>query len=423
MRGVQDAATAPETGALSPATQRHRRVPWVAVVCVLTIAVQAYSVVHFVRTERPDAPAYEPRMTIDAATYVRRATEMMARGDALFTPDAYHSVGMQVLAANVFRLTGVSPRAVKLLNCALWLCTLIVAFFAFRRVLPPTAAWVTVTLVALSVWLQRYCAIVQYEVFASAALTTLFLLNVRGNGAGAAATSGAIAAVLAIFRAHFMVLVPALAAVYAVFPSARQKTRYLALVLGFLAIAVPWNTYYSMRRGEPFLFQTEAALQAHRYLSPNAAGYNYPYYPPVEPSGLRFIVERPGDYVRLLLRRFTYLTGIEPDIWSVEPRGTRVVRLMTDRATARRINAVVALALVLGGAALSLRASTRTRGGVLAVALIAVLVAPHAIVSSSTRYMVPAIPLLTLLQAQFILFLASRRAAREEAERNAVSRP
>jgi len=401
---------------------RRLRLPWVPIVCGLVIATQALLVLRFIRTEQPNAPAYERRMTIDAATYVRQAALMVARRDTLYTDDAVHSAGMQVLTAQVFRLFGIRPLAVKQLNWLLWLAALVLAYFAFVHVLPSrSAAWIATALVASSLPLQRYCGIVQYEIVACAALTALFFLNVRASTWRAAAISGAVIAALAAFRVHFVLLLPTLVAFHFMFPSHRPARRHLALVVGFLAIALPWNVYYSVRNGAPFFFTKASRLD--RYLSPESAGFAYPYPKAAEPRGLRFITERPTDYLRLLGRRFTYLSGIERDIWWVEPRGSRVLRGVVDAATARRINAALSVLLALAGVALILHARTRTPAGVLAVGIVVVLVAPHLIMNSSTRFMVPAIPLLTFLQVQLVLFVTARilppTAATDEAARSA----
>jgi hypothetical protein len=307
---------------------------------------------------------------------------------------------MQVFTATVFRIFGPDPLAVKLVLWVVWLGVLALSFVAYRRAWPGdggAAPWIATALVATSLPLVRYTGVVQHEVLGAAGLAALLAILVVPRGARWLAVGGAIIALLAIIRIHYaLLLAPAL-----LLARGGWAPR-LALAGGFVLVALPWNLYYSVQRGAPFLFQSSLAGQATRWLTPAAQGYTFPYPRPVPPMGLDFVVERPLEYARLLGRRFTYLTGIRQDIWYVEPLPAKALAELVDRRAARTATAVVMTLLTAAGVALLLFRRTRTRAGLVAAGFVAALLVPHLVSGSSTRFLVPAVPLLVLLQVTLV---------------------
>ncbi len=384
-------------------------------------ALNAWANVRFV-LGTGEAVTYHERMTIDAPSYVENARQMIAEGRWLTSPDTYHSAGMSAYVSVLLRVFDGSILSIKLGSFVLWLTTLALVFLLVRRVgMTATWSYLAIYLCSASELLQKYCAVVQYEV------PVMFLLTLFAFTAARPVAHlrhefalGALAGLLCTFRLHFVLLLLLYlgARVWSLLRArGRAATGSAAravgvTLLGYVTIALPWNVAYSAAASAPVFFQSSLGVFLER-LNPNATGVMWPYPEAAQPHGIEFIATRPDLYILLLGRRFLYLFGFVPDVWAVRSRFAEVVGSATGLSywSARTVFATFYVVLLAGGVAhlvASLRRG-RSRPGLTASALCAAAVlAPQFIAGSSTRFLVPIVPTLLCLQLAAAAALSER---------------
>jgi hypothetical protein len=360
---------------------------------LLVIAFGAYSNLRFALTTRPGSPAFEPRVTADSRTYIQHATEMAASDKPLYTRDSYHSLAMQVVTAVVFRAFGPYALAMKLLNFVLWLGVVALTGFAVARA--TGARWlglVASLLVTGSMPLARYIAIVQYEIQIAFWFALLIWLAQRRPTAWSAVASGVLVGVITFYHVHYVLLVGALALLYRQQPAGERLRPFALSLVGFAAVALPGNVYYSIQHGQLFLFQ-DGFIPIERYLNPNSQGYFWPFPNRGEPSGLAFIVAMPGSYLSLLAHRWLYLTGFRFETQYIPPLMVSLI----GGPYGMPLWSVVSVLVTLAAMAFALRRPRRPEI-VLIAGFWGVLGLPHLVVNSGTRFLIPAIPGFVIVQ-------------------------
>lgn len=361
---------------------------------------------NWVSKNDPHAIATNSQLMVDSDAVLNGSVEMIKSNNIIFTPDVYHSVGMQVLFSAWTRVW--DAQAVlrfKQLNVILYgLAVLLAAWLCFKITSNMTGAALTAALVASSTSLREFTGTLQYEVLTSLILLGIVILS-RHETKIAGVFLGACVFLLSTIRAHFTLIIP----IY--FLLDRMITRHrirdgLWPAASFLALALPWNAFYSLKLGHLFWFQGDVELQIHRFLHPAATGRNFPFESGLPPTGFAFIIERPQDYLSLLGRRALYLFGWQPDTWHVSSTWARLCnsncffsRLTIDRLVSVMGGSLAAIGWIFSG---TLRERTT-----IATALITII-APHFIISSSFRFLIPMIPLFSVLQAVAVYSLVKK---------------
>ena len=175
-----------------------------------------------------------------------------------------------------------------------------------------------------------------------------------------------------------------------------------------MIVAVPWNLAYSVHTGTPVFFQTGLEKQISSSLNPLVQGYVYPFAPHSEPSGLRFIVDRPFGYVSLVGRRILYLIGARPESWFVESSWTLILMNhfhMTSESARISFLAICLVLFGLGLRAASIRARASTQPvQFLPLALVGPIATAMLVFNTSNRYWVPIIPAVICFQVLAVLW-------------------
>lgn len=253
------------------------------------------------------------RLTIDANSYTNGARAMIETGDFLFTPDTYHSVGMQVVLSWVLRIHN-SLLTFRFLNLVLLMAIAVGSYVLFLRVLESKrwAAFASVWLAACAS-LPKFASLIQYEIVLCFLLLCFSLVLLRNATEKVTAFIGGAALFLAVaIRPHFLL--------WLLIATLTKKTRKITLQLLplFALLTIGWNTAYSIHLQKPFFFwDLSRPFPIYKALSNQSYGRTYPPSPATPESGFRFIVQHPLDYSRLLGRRFLYATSFHPDSWNV----------------------------------------------------------------------------------------------------------
>ena len=356
------------------------------------------------------------QLVIDEKNYLFGAFRMKEKGTPFYTEDGLHSVGMQMLTYALLLATdtGHVRTADYYLNLVLW--TLLIALaggigFLFSRDL--TFALATAFFTAHSALLRKYCGYLQYEIPAAFLTAVLLFLCLRPLTRRMAYAAGALIALLGIFRFHFTQFLPLVALVHAGSlkrEGAVWRPVLIALLLGFVAIALPFNLYYSVKRGQPFFFQTNVTTGTFlNALNPKTDGRAFPYQHFSADKGVRglpFIAQMPGKYLDLLSSRFGFLVGLEKDAWFIESDWVKsIADKLNGRSESIRPWFVLFLILsIVGGTAVCLRNAAAFRfrhPSLLILAPPLVVLLPNFLVNSSTRFLVTAIPFFIVLQLAF----------------------
>ncbi len=341
----------------------------------------------------PHSPAQDHRLTVDSEAFLDGAVEMVHQNRFIFTPNIYHSVGMQVFFS--WWIRGFEANAVlrlKQFNVIVFGLLIIgAAFFAFQSTSVPALAALAAALVASSSSLQAFSATLQYELIAGALLLLVGILHQCATPTRYF-FMGLIVALLSVIRVHFLVVIPMLMILDR---SSSNLRHHLWALAGFLLLALPWNLFYSLELGNFFFFQGDLHHQIHRYLNPASVGSNFPYPPTTEPSGWRFIWEQPLRYIWLLGQRFLYLSEMLHDNWHVPSIATRLVN-------SSETGTIILDKIwnILGGASMAFGIFTcrsTAAGKFIFSALLTVLI-PQLVINSSFRFLLPLIPLFAVAQ-------------------------
>lgn len=370
---------------------------------VLLVAVGASLNLRNIIINDPDLPAYTGRLFVDSGNYHEGAVKMLSKGDVLYTADTFHSAGMQVLVASLYRLFGEHPLAVKLFNFLCWSASLL---FCYRLILSVyrsrSVAQIGTALFSTFNILHKYSATMQYEIFAL--LLILIVVDLNDMAAQPSTlkliATAVVVSILTFVRGHFALLFPLYLVAqhwqtgldwkHAAVPS--------TVLMGILAALV---AIYSAHRGKLSSFSILGGRVA-RYLNENSVGYSYPYPEMTKPNGLDFVISRPGKYLSFLCTKTLYLFGIKPDIWYIEPYPVQGLLALTGLAKNRLIAVHGGLSLIFSHVGLFLfvwRSGREHLGKIfsLLVPLVPIFIS-QLIIGSSTRFLVPVLPVLFVLQ-------------------------
>lgn len=331
-------------------------------------------------------------MTIDAKNYLRSGRALAESDRPWLTSDVWHGVGMQLTTGLLFRASGKrDARVVKLFNWFCWLCLLAGwALFAWRTFHSIGWSLGLAFLLSCSIPLQRYCAVVQYEVPA-ALLFCLILHALITERTWARLIAGIGMGMLALFQVHFAAL-PFLLLI-----SRRARaTIALPVLTGFALFSVSWNLAYSSALGVPVVFKgiEDSSAQVAAAMHPLSRGFPIPAVAPVEPSGFAFVWKQPSSYLSLLARRAGYLSGLLPETWHVESGWTRLIAALGIPLNWARIGFVLAAgALFLVG----LR-SARDPNTLLPLLIFGPILLAWLVFNMSNRYLMPAVPSIVFFQ-------------------------
>jgi hypothetical protein len=255
----------------------------------------------------------DTRLTIDANSYTKGARAMIASGDFFIAPDTYHSVGMQVLLSWVLRLSD-SLLTFRYFNLVVLVAIAFGSHLLFSRVLE-SKSWAALA----SIWLAacaslpKFASLIQYEIVLCLALLCLSLALLQPAVGKMLASAGGVILFFAVsIRPHFLA--------WLFIAALTKKTRSFAfrLLPALAVLTLSWNAAYSLKLEKPFFFwNLSRPFPIYKSLSERSFGMTYPPSPTTTHGGLRFIVERPGAYWKLLGRRFLYATSLSPDSWNV----------------------------------------------------------------------------------------------------------
>jgi len=357
-------------------------------------------------------------LPIDGPGYLKGAGWMIDHGNWIYTSNSFHSIGMQILTAALVRIYGsLSPVPIYIWNALVWLAILTMfAYAIYRLTQRPIYLWLGPLILLGSASLSEYIALVQYEITVAAICLGLGILQMGSGSRNRQIASGALVAVLGIFRVHFSLMLCLLLLRRQYSPMTSPVRARMMLILGFALIAVPFNVFYGYKLKQVFYFQNNVNQKVlFGNLNPASSGLLFPYSPSSYPKGLSYVITQPKGYLKLLARRAGYLTGITPDIWFVESYWTKALAWLFRMGTvaARSLFISLALALVLlGMIRLSgLRGSAIFFPWAFLFPFI-VVVFPNLLINSAARMLVPSLPCLILLQVLGLDYLSRQLSPR-----------
>ncbi|MFA6004123.1 MAG: hypothetical protein WC881_08645 [Elusimicrobiota bacterium] len=349
-------------------------------------------------------PWFDPMLAIDGNSYLAGMVEIVDRTGPLDLTDIYHSPGYQIYLAGFYFLRHDAEGAIVAVKLAAWalqlLCVVLVVLVGRRSFTAPAGLGAGV-LVAFSHSLACYANLIQYEVplaflilAHTAGLLTFPLVPRRRLRGALFFLLGLTAAAAALIQDRFILLVPIGA--FCLWLAQRDARRLvLAYLIPAMLILGGWAAYQTRRTGAPTLISSGAGFRFRIHNNPNAVGEAFPYVEPVEPSGWRFVISRPGRYVWLVKERFLYLWDLKKDLWYLGVPGMR----------GGGASAFQVFAVCIFGAGLAMKARSDARSGrlrehaALYLTLFCSWIGPLLVLSSS-RYNVPVIPILALFQAE-----------------------
>lgn len=361
-----------------------------------------------------NSPFFRGKMVIDTAAYLQNAQWMIAHDKWFLTDDTYHAVGMSVYLSWFVRLFGENFSGVKFVNFTWWLLgmlslSIIVLQASNKNVITALCA---VSLYASSFTMQKYCAILQYEIIVVGLfMGTTMIAAISSRRIVSEIAGGMGVFLLCVFRLHFVIIF-LVRGIYllrrmmlAKIVVERQALRHslFLFIIAFLFPTLLWNGYYSLQRQQFFFFQSDYLWLFDRFLNPNAQGWDYPFPRIIAPSGIQFILDQPWAYMSLLGRKTLYFFGFLPDVWHIESFWTVTISNYLDLSVdaARKVFASIYVLSFVFGLAVRIydlrRKSFRTYevyflGMLLSVAL------TQSIHGSSTRFLLPLFPVLLYLQ-------------------------
>lgn len=346
-------------------------------------------------------------LQVDAATYDALAASL-AGGASWRTIPVRQPPGFVAILAAIYAVFGHSYLAAKLLLWACLIAATALAAWLARAVWGPRAAWTAALLTATAPALRHYTGTVQYEVLVAAqllaALAVLTMaVHARRRRALLAWTllAAITTAALVLTREVFAGVVPILA-VWLGVQTRRHVGAGRAGVLGaaFLVLALApagwWSAAQSSREGALVLMSDKGPVTFALGNNPRASG-TYDHEAIAQPSGLRFVRERPQAALAVFARKAMYFWGVIRDPWNVP----RPAGLWLYRATGGMIPLDVSLPLARGGWVLLACLGGLVafmRGGAwrqwwIVPAVIGAVWTAHVLTLSSHRFAVPILPL------------------------------
>jgi 4-amino-4-deoxy-L-arabinose transferase-like glycosyltransferase len=360
----------------------------------------------------PDRISVLPNLQTDAPAYHAIGLALATTGELDALPPR-HPPGWVTMLALLYRVTGPSYVAAKLISWVALIASVAMCWYLARRVFGKTAAALAALLCALSPALRYYVGTVQYEVVTGTGLLAVLVLAVRAVDAPSPAVlnrravlAGVAGALLILTRETFVVIVP-LAAAWLGHRVAPTAGRHPAIAAALLVVivsmlpAVAWSAVQSYRFGGLVTISEKGPIVVELGNNPRANGtYNAPLVGIGQPTGLAFVTAYPGRTVVLAGRKILYFWGVLRDGWNV-PRASAV---WVWRASTGLIPLKVLTALARGGWLLALFVLALVvlgRDGLhnwwALPATVLVLMAVHVAVLSSHRFAVPILPVVFVL--------------------------
>ena len=342
----------------------------------------------------PHAVAYSSVMTIDGLNYLRAGQEMVSKGNWIVSAENYHSAGMQILSSWIFRIFGFDALAVKLFNFICYIISLFLIFnigafigFSLRK------KWLSVVLLATSSLVIAYCATSQYEIFAMLVILAAAFSYFNEKPL----IFGLLSALLLLFRLHlFWMTLP----FWLAFLLAKERRDLIQATAGFFVLFLPLYVLYFSEFGTINPFQHYPFDFYKNWLCLGAEGWEFPHFNFTENSvcGYNFIVQHPTEYLKMLVKRAKYATGLRPDIWWV----SRFFWIDDKSLKTQADSIYVAAALMLFGVRIKQAIKEKNRPAIVISSTIFCAILPLFIFGASTRYFVPLIPffILTIVSAR-----------------------
>ncbi len=421
--------------------QRSNAVAFVASVLILAGLLLTLRLTVVTR----DEPWFVSVLKIDGPSYIKGMKSIAESGDFLNLDDIYHSPGYQMYLGAIDRLYPLDRGlflGLKLLNGLLFLGTIAITVYLGERHVRRNAGWIAGAILALSLDWHAYVNLLQGEVlqgFCFALFTWVMVRAFRVTGASHApraallVAASLLATLLTLQQVRYFPLVPfaAVALLFRPAPGAgerdplparaslRRNARASLLFLApCLLLLGAWSWHHSVREGRALFVGKGSEFRIRVAYNPNATGASYPYPEVVEPTGIRFVLARPGKVAWLLRERFFYLANWKRDIWDLGSpislhREQRIVR------TALEIPLHVAGTLLfLAGVVVRLRSRRLVAAGIgprgdtadiwLFVWLGAVITGPM-LVFASARFLIPGLPVVAIFQAYALLAIFGSR--------------
>jgi uncharacterized membrane protein len=364
--------------------------------------------------ERPEAPSFNYALRIDSDTFVYSGNKMKQAGSWWFPPEYQHSVGMQVVMGWWFMAGGTNNfLPLKLIYLAIWFAALaLVGVAAGRATGNPAVGMLAAGLLSFSHLFSVYTATVQHEIILGFFGAALVALSAKAPSRRSALMVGMILAIAACFRINYLVAAVVVGLGYATDRRGREAGWSAYYLVGFFAVALPWNIAHSLHRGLFYFYDSYIFLVFRQHMNPNARAYNFPYTLPAEPHGFAFAIQYPGLYSRLLFERVGLLFGVSPDVWFVESNWSQLLAfgLRLPVAAVREVTLLVGGLLFACGIS---RVNGRSR--IIPMAILLAVVTPHFLVGASSRFLVPALPVIAFFQAWglYALYLGLRNFCEE----------
>lgn len=280
-------------------------------------------------------------LQVDAQTYDEIATRI-ASGAGLRAMSPLQPPGFIGLLAVVYYAFGHSWMVAKLVLWGFFVATVCLSgLLAWRIYENEDAVWGALLLTASSRALQSYVGTLQYEVVAGFLLVWWLLCANRAAGSESKRPTlsvvlfGVLTAVCVLTREVFVVLI-LFAPLYIWWRARlsrgdRNAAKVAVAVLASAAVpVVAWAAFQSEQAGRPVVITDKASSTLAMGNNPKADGTfnNRLVGDPVDPSGLKFIRERPGRFLSLAVRKLLYFWGILPDAWNVSrPSSVWIARL------------------------------------------------------------------------------------------------
>ena len=261
-------------------TQLVLNVGW----CIWIAAIAALMALHAVHL-RADFPNYSPWMDYskytDEGWYGKAAIEHYVLGSWYVHGDFNPSVALPVLPALewvIFRFTGVSLVAARLLVLAVFAANLILAYKIVRTQAARWAAMLAVTLLAANAFLYAFSRLAILE-----PLLVMFLLGswllalqlpraigVRRNAILIAI--GLLLCLMVLTKTTAIFILPA--TVFLIWHSYGYKLResFKAMAVVAVSAGIPWSAYYLLFVRPRFAYDYHYLFAANRWEQPTTAG-------------------------------------------------------------------------------------------------------------------------------------------------------
>ena len=363
----------------------------------------------------PDRISVLPNLQTDAPAYHAIGLALATTGELDALPPR-HPPGWVTMLALLYRVTGPSYVAAKLISWIALIASVAMCWYLARRVFGETAAALAALLCALSPALRYYVGTVQYEVVTGTGLVAVLVLAVRAVDAPSPAVlyrravlTGVAGALLILTRETFVVIVPLAAAWlgHRVSPIVGRRSAIAAALLVVIVSMLPaigWSAVQSYRYGAPITISEKGPIVVELGNNPRANGtYNAPLVGIGQPTGLAFITAYPGRTVVLAGRKILYFWGILRDGWNV-PRASAVWawRASTGLIPLKALTAVArgGWLLALFVVALMLLGRDGLRQWWVLPATVLMLMCVHVAVLSSHRFAVPILPVVFVLASE-----------------------